>query len=158
MQFFITINHRKFNKIFITFNFLILLFLFNYIISIKLKNSVENKNTNKNKEKNTNLMKTGLPKDVESIPVLNVKLEEPDRETSVLKVYNGERKMERDRLRDLETKFLAQKRRFSNIIMMQNLQIAALSNIATANLKMLNKMSHKKDEKESKLESNSKKE
>mmetsp|Transcript_9018 Transcript_9018/g.9365 ORF Transcript_9018/g.9365 Transcript_9018/m.9365 type:complete len:139 (+) Transcript_9018:2-418(+) len=89
-------------------------------------------------------IKNSLPKDSNStIPILNVKVEEPDREPSSLKLYNRERQLERNRLRDLESSLSSQKRRFQQVIIMQNLQIAALSNIAQANLKMLNSIKNK---------------
>lgn len=117
---------------------LLFLILTGIIKNTNLKSSEEistsfssgNKLNNKNK----------LPDEAKSQPTLNVKVEESDRETSVIKRYNGERKIERDRLRDLEARLQATKRRFQQIIIMQNLQIAALSNIAQANVKMLNKI------------------
>lgn len=105
-----------------------------FVKSIKLENSIQNLSNIKEGIQSSE----ELPKDTKGIPILNVKVEEPDRETSTLKLYNGERKMERDRLRDLEARLVAQRRRFSQVIIMQNLQIAALNNIAQANLKMLN--------------------
>lgn len=85
---------------------------------------------------NTN---NALPEGVKKIPVLNVKVEESDRETSVIKRYTSERRLERDRLRDLESGISNFKRRIQQVIKLQNLQLASLSNIAQANLKMLSK-------------------
>jgi hypothetical protein len=105
-------------------------------VKIKLTDKVSVDSTNSNKLNSSEK----LPDEAKSQPTLNVKVEESDRETSVIKRYNGERKMERDRLRDLEARLQSTKRRFQQIIIMQNLQIAALSNIAQANVKMLNKI------------------
>lgn len=82
-----------------------------------------------------------LPKETKSVPVLNVKIEESDREPAILKRYTGERRMERDRLRDLEHQLESQKQHFQEIILLQNTQLEYLTKIAQQNMKIITSLS-----------------
>lgn len=100
------------------------------IISIILSHSYSNK----------------LPPELKSIKVLNVHVEEPDKAPAVLKRYEGEKRIERDRLREIETRMNSMNNRFRQSIMLQNLQVQALTKISQVNLKMLNMIDKSKAE------------
>ena len=86
-------------------------------------------------------------KDSSQIPIINVHMEEPDRDPIEVKRYEEERRMERERMRDLEFKEEEDKRVFQQIISLQTNQLERLTDIASSTSKMLNNMmiNNKKD-------------
>ena len=85
-------------------------------------------------------------KDSSKIPIINVHMEEPDRDPIEVKRYEEERRMERQRIRDLELKEEEDKRVFQQIISLQTYQLARLTDIAasTSNI-LINMMNSKKN-------------
>ena len=75
-----------------------------------------------------------------NIPIINVHMEEPDRDPIEIKRYEEERRVERQRLRDLERKEEEDKRAFQQIISLQNNQLAKLTDIASSTSTLLNRM------------------
>ena len=84
-------------------------------------------------------IKLPIKEDVK-IPVITAKIEEADKATLSSKVYDEERKMERDRLKALETNFELTKKHFYKSISNQMNEIKKLSNIANASIGLLNKI------------------
>lgn len=78
-----------------------------------------------------------LPTDMTKLEMVNIKLQESDRQPAVIKRYTSERRLERNRLRDLENQIMLQRHKFEEIITLQNEQIRLLSKIAHSDLKML---------------------
>jgi hypothetical protein len=85
------------------------------------------------------------PKDSppEKVPIINVHMEEPDRDPLEVKRIEEERRIERNRIRDMETLEEMDKRSFQQIISMQNNQIAKLTTIADNTNKILTNLMKK---------------
>lgn len=84
-------------------------------------------------------IKLPIKEDVK-IPVITAKIEEADKAILSSKVYDEERKMERDRLKALETNFEITNKHFYKAITNQMNEIKKLSNIANASIGLLNKV------------------
>jgi len=63
------------------------------------------------------------------VPIINVHMEEPDRDPLEVKRVEQERRIERNRIRDMEMMEEQDKRMFQQIISVQNNQIEKLSKI-----------------------------
>jgi hypothetical protein len=97
--------------------FILILFI-PYIISVK----IDDYNTN-NK--------------IKSKSILNVQVDQPDREPLEIKRIDEEKRMERERVRDLEIIEEADKKNFQKIINEQNKLLNKLSSIADKTTKMI---------------------
>ena len=84
-------------------------------------------------------------KDSSKIPIINVHMEEPDRDPIEVKRYEEERRIERQRIRDLELKEEEDKRVFQQIISLQTNQLARLTDIAASTSNILNNLMNKKE-------------
>ena len=78
--------------------------------------------------------------DSDKIPIINVHMEEPDRDPIEVKRYEEERRIERNRIRDLEAREEMDKRAFQQIIAIQTGQLAKLTNIAEATSNILGQL------------------
>lgn len=74
------------------------------------------------------------------VPIINVHMEEPDRDPIEVKRIEEERRIERERIRDLEQMEEMDKRNFQQIISLQNNQVSKLSKIAETTTKLLDKL------------------
>jgi hypothetical protein len=79
----------------------------------------------------------------EKVPIINVHMEEPDRDPLEVKRIEEERRIERNRIRQMETMEELDKRTFQQIISMQNSQLAKLTTIADKTSEILNRLSTK---------------
>lgn len=82
----------------------------------------------------------------DKVPIINVHMEEPDRDPIEVKRIEEERRVERNRVRDMEMMEEMDKRSFQQIISMQNSQLAKLTKIADNTTNILNKIMEKKSE------------
>ncbi len=112
------------------------------ITSSKNKFQVKIKNSYKN-----NLQADDKDKTPDKVPIINVHMEEADRDPLEIKRIEEERRIERNRIREMETMEEMDKRTFQQIISMQNSQIAKLSVIADKSTQVLNRLLNKGDEK-----------
>ena len=78
--------------------------------------------------------------DSDKIPIINVHMEEPDRDPIEVKRYEEERRIERNRIRDLEAREEMDKRAFQQIISLQTGQLAKLTNIAESTAHILKEL------------------
>ncbi len=78
--------------------------------------------------------------DSDKIPILNVHMEEPDRDPIEVKRYEEERRIERNRIRDLEAREEIDKRAFQQVISLQTGQLAKLTNIAESTSNILKQL------------------
>jgi len=78
--------------------------------------------------------------DSDKIPIINVHMEEPDRDPIEVKRYEEERRIERNRIRDLEAREEMDKRAFQQIISLQTSQLAKLTNIAESTSNILKEL------------------
>lgn len=79
----------------------------------------------------------------EKIPIINVHMEEPDRDPIEVKRIEEERRIERSRIREMEIMEELDKRTFQQIISMQNSQLNKLSSIADKTSQILNRLTIK---------------
>lgn len=77
-------------------------------------------------------------KKVPKVPIINVHMEEPDRDPIEVKRIEEERRIERSRVREMEMLEEADKRAFQQIISVQNSQLARLADIANKTNQLLN--------------------
>lgn len=82
-------------------------------------------------------------KNPEKVPIINVHMEEPDRDPVEVKRIEEERRIERNRIREMEMMEEMDKRTFQQIIALQNSQLAKLANIADKTTKLLNTVTTK---------------
>ena len=80
-------------------------------------------------------------------------MEEADRDPLEVKRIEEERRIERNRIREMETMEEMDKRTFQQIIAMQNSQIAKLSAIADKSTQVLNRLMTKGEEKDKHMDS-----
>lgn len=118
----------KFNKI----SKLIIVIFYTLILKSNSSNSFLNKADDKDKPP-------------EKVPIINVHMEEPDRDPLEVKRIEEERRIERNRIRDMETLEEMDKRSFQQIISMQNNQIAKLTTIADDTNKILTNLMKKNE-------------
>jgi Cu2+-containing amine oxidase len=90
-------------------------------------------------------MKDDDSSDDERVPIINVHMEEPDRDPLEVKRIEEERRFERNRIRDMELMEEQDKRSFQQIIELQNSQIAKLSQIADRTGEILNSLTGNKE-------------
>ncbi len=98
------------------------------------------------KSSNSNFLSSQIDekdKKPEKVPIINVHMEEPDRDPIEVKRIEEERRIERNRVRQMETMEELDKRTFQQIISMQNSQLAKLTTIADKTSKILNRLSTK---------------
>ena len=98
--------------------------------------------TNCLKIKNTLRQEGG--KNAPKVPIINVHMEEPDRDPLEVKRVEQERRIERNRLRDLEMMEEQDKRSFQQIISVQNNQIEMLSRLEDKTSDILDSLMGKK--------------
>jgi hypothetical protein len=79
----------------------------------------------------------------EKVPIINVHMEEPDRDPVEVKRIEEERRIERNRIRQMETMEELDKRTFQQIISIQNSQLEKLTSIADKTSEILNRLSTK---------------
>jgi len=101
-----------------------------------------NASTNCLKIKNTLRQEGG--KNAPKVPIINVHMEEPDRDPLEVKRVEQERRIERNRLRDLEMMEEQDKRSFQQIISVQNNQIEMLSRLEDKTSDILDSLMGKK--------------
>jgi hypothetical protein len=105
-----------------------MIFLFAYAECVKIKNSLRQEGGQ------------NAPK----VPIINVHMEEPDRDPLEVKRVEQERRIERNRLRDLEMMEEQDKRSFQQIISVQNSQIEMLSKLEDKTSEILDALVSKK--------------
>jgi hypothetical protein len=98
--------------------------------------------TNCLKIKNTLMQEGG--KNAPKVPIINVHMEEPDRDPLEVKRIEQERRIERNRLTDLEMMEEQDKRSFQQIISVQNNQIEMLSRLEDKTGEILDSLMGKK--------------
>ena len=98
--------------------------------------------TNCLKIKNTLKQEGG--KNAPKVPIINVHMEEPDRDPLEVKRIEQERRIERNRLTDLEMMEEQDKRSFQQIISVQNNQIEMLSRLEDKTGEILDSLMGKK--------------
>ena len=79
----------------------------------------------------------------EKVPIINVYMEEPDRDPLEVRRIEDERRVERSRIREMETMEEMDKRTFQQIIAFQNSQLAKLNSISNKSTELLGKLSNK---------------
>ena len=93
-----------------------------------------------------NCLRTNLRVDPENdgkpdeVPIFNVKIEEPDLDPIQVKRIEEERRIERNRLRDVEILEELDKNNFQRVIGKQNKVIEKLTKIADAHTRILNRI------------------
>jgi hypothetical protein len=112
------------------------------LTSSENKSQIKTKNLNKN-----NLQADDKDKTPDKVPIINVHMEEADRDPLEVKRIEEERRIERNRIREMETMEEMDKRTFQQIIAMQNSQIAKLSVIADKSTEVLNRLMSKGEDK-----------
>jgi hypothetical protein len=118
------------------------------LISSENKSQIKSKNSNKN-----NVQADDKDKTPDKVPIINVHMEEADRDPLEVKRIEEERRIERNRIREMETMEEMDKRTFQQIIAMQNSQIAKLSAIADQSTQVLNRLMTKGEEKDKHMDS-----
>jgi hypothetical protein len=98
--------------------------------SLKLRNSISTQEDDKDKNP-------------EKVPIINVHMEEPDRDPIEVKRIEEERRIERNRIREMEIMEELDKRQFQQIIALQNSQLGKLTKIADKTSQLLNKITTK---------------
>ncbi len=79
----------------------------------------------------------------DKVPIINVHMEEADRDPIEVKRIEEERRIERNRIREMETLEEMDKRTFQKIIAMQNSQLAKLTTIADKSSQILTRLTNK---------------
>jgi hypothetical protein len=129
-------------KLFYFFSLLLFLWQFNSL-RINNKNEIKGKGSlHKEEDGEANREKNAEEKgkDSDKIPIINVHMEEPDRDPIEVKRYEEERRIERNRIRDLEAREEMDKRAFQQIISLQTSQLAKLTNIAESTSNILSQL------------------
>ncbi len=79
----------------------------------------------------------------QKVPIINVHMEEPDRDPIEVKRIEEERRIERSRIREMEMMEELDKRTFQQIIAMQNSQLSKLTGIADKTSEILKRLTVK---------------
>lgn len=114
---------------------IILTLLSSLIFSLQSENSNENFLRIDEKDKNP-----------EKVPIINVHMEEPDRDPIEVKRIEEERRIERNRIREMEIMEEMDKRSFQQIIALQNSQLGKLSSLEDKASKILNTLEVKESQ------------
>ncbi len=119
-------------------SFITRIFKFILILTIFL-----NSNTECIKNKKSALRQEG-GQNAPKVPIINVHMEEPDRDPMEVKRIEQERRIERNRIRDMELMEEQDKRMFQQIISVQNNQIEKLSKLEDHSSEILEELMAKK--------------
>ena len=115
------------------------IFILKYILIISIFLITE---TNCSRNKSRFRQKEG-GKNAPKVPIINVHMEEPDRDPLEVKRIEQERRVERNRIRDMELMEEQDKRSFQQIISVMNSQIEKLSKLEDHTSEILEKLTNK---------------
>ena len=101
------------------------------IYCVKFRHFLENNSSFKDDEKKA-----------QKVPIINVYMEEPDRDPLEVRRIEDERRVEKSRIREVEMMEEMDKRTFQQIIAVQNSQLAKLSAISNKSNQILKKLSN----------------